>query len=67
MLEFYQAYSDYRDFMELSGELIRQAAEAVHDGKTEVTYAGRTIDFGKMHCATIKEVELPLMFNTGGQ
>ncbi len=55
MLEFYQAYSDYRDLMELSGELLRQAAEAVHDGKTEVTYGEHTIDFGKLRSATMKE------------
>ena len=55
MLEFYQAYSDYRDLMQLSAELLRQAAEAVHDGKTEVAYGGRTIDFGKLHCASMKE------------
>ncbi len=55
MLEFYQAYSDYRDLMELSGELLRQAAEAVHDGNTEVTYGEHTIDFGKLRCLTMKE------------
>ena len=55
MLEFYQAYSDYRDLMKLSGELLRQAAESLHDGKTAVTYGPHTIDFGKLHCVSMKE------------
>jgi len=55
MLEFYQAYSDYRDLMKLSGELLRQTAESLHDGKTVVTYGPHTIDFGKLHCVSMKE------------
>ena len=55
MLEFYQAYSDYRDLMKLSGELLRQAAEAVHDGKTEVEYGPHILDFRRLHCVSMKE------------
>ena len=55
MLEFYQAYADYRDLMELSKELLRTAAAAVHDGKTGVQYGGQTIDFGNLHCVSMKE------------
>ena len=55
MLEFYQAYADYRDLMELSKELLRTAAAAVLDGKTEVQYDGQTIDFGNLHCVSMKE------------
>jgi lysyl-tRNA synthetase class 2 len=55
MLEFYQAYSDYRDLMELSAELLREVAAAVHDGNTEVEYCGLKIDFSKLHRVTMKE------------
>lgn len=44
MLEFYQAYADYRDFMDLSIELLRRVAIDVI-GSTQVTYQGRTLDF----------------------
>src|SRR3990167_4681943 len=39
MLEFYQAYADYRDLMNLSEELLRGLAEEVL-GKTVITYQG---------------------------
>ena len=32
MLEFYQAYADYRDLMDLTEEMFREVAVAVHDG-----------------------------------
>jgi lysyl-tRNA synthetase, class II len=44
MLEFYQAYSDYRDLMALTEEMF--AAVAVHaTGGTEVTYGEHRISF----------------------
>ncbi|RPH95660.1 lysine--tRNA ligase [candidate division KSB1 bacterium] len=46
MLEFYQAYADYQDIMNLSEELFRFVAQTAL-GKTEVTYQGKTVDFGK--------------------
>jgi lysyl-tRNA synthetase, class II len=55
MLEFYQAYSDYKDLMELSAELLREVAAAVHDGNTEVEYCGHKIDFSKLRQVTMKE------------
>jgi lysyl-tRNA synthetase class 2 len=43
MLEFYQAYADYKDFMDLIENLMRDAALAVRgDGK--VTYQGHVCD-----------------------
>ena len=43
MLEFYQAYADYKDFMDLIENLMRDAALAVRgDGK--VTYQGHVSD-----------------------
>jgi lysyl-tRNA synthetase class 2 len=46
MLEFYEAYASYRDFMDLTEELMRSLARDVI-GTTSVTYQGRTYDFAK--------------------
>jgi lysyl-tRNA synthetase class 2 len=46
MIEFYQAYADYRDLMNLTEELMRGMALDVL-GRTEVTYQGATYDLGK--------------------
>nr|MCH9673888.1 lysine--tRNA ligase [Gammaproteobacteria bacterium] len=45
MLEFYQAYADYRDLMDLTEALFRGVAESVTGG-LEVSYQGETFDFG---------------------
>lgn len=46
MLEFYQAYADYRDLMDLTEELLRSMATVVL-GSTELTYQGREYDLGR--------------------
>lgn len=46
MLEFYQAYADYQDLMNLTEELFRELALKVL-GTTTVTYQGNVLDFGK--------------------
>ena len=46
MLEFYEAYADYRDLMNLTEEMLRGLTEHVL-GATVVTYQGETYDFGK--------------------
>jgi len=46
MLEFYQAYADYHDLMDLSEALFRGIAETVI-GKTTISYQGDEYDFGK--------------------
>ena len=45
MLEAYQAYADYDDFMQLTEEMIRAAAEAVLGG-ARVTYQGKAYELG---------------------
>ena len=45
MLEFYEAYRDYRYLMELTEELLREVTLKVL-GTTTVTYQGETIDLG---------------------
>jgi lysyl-tRNA synthetase class 2 len=46
MLEFYQAYADYRDLMDLTEALFQGIAKDVL-GNPVVTYGGRDYDFGK--------------------
>jgi lysyl-tRNA synthetase class 2 len=46
MLEFYEAYADYRDLMDLTEELLRTMAEQIL-GRTALEYQGETYDFGK--------------------
>ena len=46
MLEFYEAYADYRDLMDLTEDMLRRMALAVL-GRTEIQYQGQTYDFGQ--------------------
>src|SRR5438093_5451890 len=46
MLEFYEAYRDYRYLMDFSEEMLRTLAEKVL-GKTQLRYRDDTIDVGK--------------------
>ncbi len=46
MLEFYQAYATYEDLMDLTEDMLAQAAVAVC-GSTSVKYGEHTIDFKK--------------------
>ncbi len=55
MLEFYQAYSDYRDLMDFSQELLRGAAEAALDGGTVAEYGEHRLDFGQLARFSMRE------------
>src|SRR3990167_2481770 len=46
MLEFYQAYADYRELMDLTEVLIRQLAQELL-GTTQMTYQGESFDVGQ--------------------
>ena len=46
MLEFYQAYADYHDLMDLTEEMFRYIAETVLN-TTQMTYQGINMDFAK--------------------
>ena len=46
MLEFYQAYSDYEDLMNLTEDMLRKMTTELF-GSNEVTYQGDTYDLGK--------------------
>jgi lysyl-tRNA synthetase, class II len=54
MLEFYQAYSDYRDLMDLTEELFASLARKVC-GTTVVKYGEHELDFGKWQRLTMRE------------
>jgi lysyl-tRNA synthetase class 2 len=54
MLEFYQAYADYRDLMGLSEELLRQIAMDVN-GSTVCEFEGRQIDFAKFQRLSMRD------------
>ena len=46
MLEFYEAYADFNDLMDLTEDLLRRMAEELL-GNTTVQYQGSQYDFGK--------------------
>ena len=46
MVEFYQAYADFHDLMDLTEEMLRTMAKEVL-GTTLIGYQGETFDFGK--------------------
>jgi len=54
MLEFYQAYADYRDMIALTERLIRQVAQIVL-GSLECEFDGHKISFAEFHRYTMKE------------
>ena len=54
MLEFYQAYTDYRGLMDFSAELLAQVAIDATGG-TAVEYRGGQLDFGRMARYSMRE------------
>jgi lysyl-tRNA synthetase class 2 len=54
MLEFYQAYSDYRDLMTLTEDLFAELARKVC-GSTVVTYGNHRLDFSKWQRISMRE------------
>jgi lysyl-tRNA synthetase class 2 len=46
MVEFYQAYADYFDLMDLTEELLKDIVQKTL-GKLEITYQEKTLDFSK--------------------
>jgi lysyl-tRNA synthetase class 2 len=62
MLEFYEAYADYRDLMNLTEDMLRDIARSVV-GTMQIPYQGETYDFEKPFTRmTVKESILH--FNT---
>ncbi len=54
MIEFYQAYSDYRDLMNLTEELFAHLAKQV-TGSTVVRYGEHEVDFAKWQRLSMRE------------
>jgi lysyl-tRNA synthetase, class II len=54
MLEFYQAYSDYLELMDMTEELFRGLAEKV-TGSAHIKYGEATIDFGRFERLSMRE------------
>jgi len=54
MLEFYQAYANYLDMMQLTEDLIEYVAREVN-GTTMIEFAGHTIDLGKWRRLNMRE------------
>jgi lysyl-tRNA synthetase, class II len=54
MLEFYQAYTDYRGLMDLTRELLRQVAIDA-TGSPQVPYEGQTVDFDNIRQFSMRE------------
>lgn len=55
MVEFYQAYADYQDLMNLTESLLKTLVEAIHGG-TELKHQGQIFDMSKPFARmTVKE------------
>ncbi|GJM04652.1 MAG: lysine--tRNA ligase [marine bacterium B5-7] len=61
MLEFYQAYSDYEDLMNLTEDMLRKLTTTLF-GSNEITYQGATYDLGQRF-ERMTVVESILKFN----
>jgi lysyl-tRNA synthetase class 2 len=61
MLEFYQAYAEYHELMDLTEEMLRGIAQEVL-GQTVISYQGEEYDFGKPF-ARMTVVDSILHFN----
>jgi len=65
MVEFYQAFADYRDLMDLTEDLLRGMAEAVL-GTTTLVHQGVTYDFGQPF-RRLSVRDAVLHFNAGAE
>jgi lysyl-tRNA synthetase, class II len=54
MLEFYEAYSNYRDLMDLNEQLFAQVAKSI-TGSTKVKYGEHELNFESMQRLTMRE------------
>ena len=65
MLEFYEAYSNYRDLMELNVQLFPQLARNI-TGSTTVKYGEHELDFGRFQKLTMREAIVKYWPNAAG-
>jgi lysyl-tRNA synthetase class 2 len=64
MLEFYQAYANYHDLMQITEDLIAFVAKEVN-GTTVTEFNGHTIDFAKKNWARLTMVEAIIQYWCG--
>jgi len=65
MIEFYQAYTDYRGLMDFTEELLRHLAIDA-TGCTSVPYGDVTLDFGSLRRITMREAVVEFWDGEGG-
>ena len=65
MLEFYQAYSNFRDVMDLTQELITQVVKEVSGG-TKTKWGEQEIDWGTWNRMTMREAIIQFWPETAG-
>jgi lysyl-tRNA synthetase, class II len=66
MLEFYQAYADYYDLMDLTEQLLKQVAIDVN-GTLVNQYAGRDIDWGRVERLSMRDAIVKYWPEAAGQ
>ena len=66
MLEFYQAYSDFRDLMKLTEELFQALVREVC-GTTKIQYGEHEIDFGHFESLSMREAIVKFWPKDAGQ
>ena len=54
MLEFYQAYSDYRELMDLTEQMFRETVERI-SGSAKIKYGEHELDFSRMERLSMRE------------
>jgi len=65
MLEFYQAYSDYQELMDLTETLLRELADSIC-GSTKVRFGELDLDFGRFERLSMRDAILKFWPDSAG-